>query len=78
MLNYLIVLPGHGSVPQFFASVASPMQSFPPLAGLGFVQDRLLDWVPPPHVTEQEPHAPYPLHPSLTKSVQEAVVFIYY
>ena len=65
----IIVLPGHPLVAQFWVSVDVPEQSCPPLAGLGLVQDRFLDWVPPPHVTEQELHDPYPLHPPLTKSV---------
>lgn len=40
------------------ARVASPVQSAPPWAGAGWLQERL--WVPSPHVTLQAPHAPQP------------------
>ena len=36
-------------------SISSPAQSDPPLAGAGLEQVLVLDWEPPPHVTEQRP-----------------------
>lgn len=35
--------------------VSVPGQEAPPYWGVGFVQVRVLDWVPPPQVTEQVP-----------------------
>ena len=54
-------LPGHILVLQFKFSVAAPKfcwtQVFPPLTGVGFVQERVLDFVPVPHDLEQLPHS---------------------
>ena len=38
----------------FGVTVEGPGHVFPPLAGLGFVQDLDLDFVPPPHVAVQD------------------------
>ena len=35
-------------------SIDEPGQGLPPLAGLGFVQDLDLNFVPPPHVAVQD------------------------
>jgi len=42
-------------------SIEIPGQELPPLAGLGFVQDLDLDFVPPPHVVVQDDQ---PLQPT--------------
>ena len=47
-------LPGHPFVLHFGVTVEGPGHVFPPLAGLGFVQDLDLDFVPPPHVAVQD------------------------
>ena len=47
-------LPGHPFVLHFGDTVEGPGHVFPPLAGLGFVQDLDLDFVPPPHVAVQD------------------------
>ena len=40
----------------------APTQDAPPYCGVGFVQVRGRDWVPPPQVTEQVPYAPQEDH----------------
>lgn len=49
-----------------------PEQVEPPHEGLGLLHDRDLYWLlnVPPHVTGQELHPPYPLHPPCTKSIK--------
>ena len=49
-------IPGQALVEHSLDSVESPTQSLPPCAGAGLVQSLDLDWLPPPHVTEQAPH----------------------
>jgi len=48
--------PGHAVIPHSLVSILSPTQSLPPLAGAGLVHVLDRDWLPPPHVTEQDPH----------------------
>lgn len=50
-------LQGQGAAPHCWLSVAGPEHGNPPLDGGGLVQVRVLVWVPPPHVTVQEPQA---------------------
>ena len=52
-LNHLCI-PGHPFVLHVGSSVEGPGQVLPPLAGLGFVHDLDLDFVPPPHVAVQD------------------------
>ena len=53
-----ISLPGHSCLLHFLVVMSgpSPLQSFPPFAGGGLVQVRVLFFTPPPQVFE---HAPY-------------------
>ena len=58
------VLPGHGRSAHFITLVASPGHFFPPCAGAGLSQYRVLVFCPKPQVVEQElqafqlPHCP--------------------
>jgi hypothetical protein len=58
-----ILYSRHCFSPHFCVSDGAPSQSFPPLAGAGFVHVRVRDWLPPPHVTghgAQELHNDHP------------------
>ena len=46
-------IPGHACTLQSIFSFSSPIQSLPPLVGLGLVQVRDLDFTPGPHGAEQ-------------------------
>lgn len=56
-------------VSQTSISSISPAQLAPPCAGIGFIQLRVLEWVPLPHVTEQGDHDSQKLHPPSTVTV---------
>lgn len=53
---------GQASTLQSVSSLAPPGQSSPPLAGLGLVQVRDRDCLPPPHDTEHRPYPDHELH----------------
>lgn len=55
---YCVVL-GQLCVLQVCVAVENPVQSLPPYCGAGFVQERILVWIPPPQVTVQVPHDPH-------------------
>ena len=50
-------LPGHLADLHFRVCFILPAQSLPPWAGAGSVHVLDRDWLPSPHVTEQELHA---------------------
>lgn len=52
------------------------LQSLPPYAGDGFVQDRDRDFVPLPHDFEQLPHADQEVYPPLTIMICKTIVFL--
>lgn len=60
------ILPGQGLTLQFPVSSLGPLQSNPPLAGGGLVQDLNRVRFPPPHVTLQEPQLSHSLHEPFT------------
>ena len=51
----ILSLPGHAPLLQLADSEVLPEQSLPPPNGAGLLHERLLDLVPSPQVTEQEP-----------------------
>jgi len=55
--------------------LVEPEQAAPHTLGLGLLQDRLRDWVPPPHETEQPDQPDQELHPPLM-AVQVHGVFV--
>ena len=61
-------LPGHPFVLHFGVTVEEPGHVFPPLAGLGFVQDLDLYFVPPPHVAVQDDQPPQSVQAPCTDS----------
>jgi len=61
-------LPGHPFVLHFGVTVEGPGHVFPPLAGLGFVQDLDLYFVPPPHVAVQDDQPFQPVQAPCTDS----------
>jgi len=65
-LNKMDYRPGHGFVLHFRVSFASPAQFFPPWAGFGLVQVRVLLCDPPPQALSHFGHAEYALHPPST------------
>ena len=44
-----------------------PVHWLPPYCGVGFVHDLVLTLVPPPHVTEQDPHLDQLVKPPWTE-----------
>ena len=52
----------------FGVTVEGPGHVFPPLAGLGFVQDLDLDFVPLPHVAVQDDQPLQPVQAPCTDS----------
>ena len=59
-------LPGHGPASQPPDELTSPLQVFPPYAGVGFVQLLDLECVPEVQLTEHAPQEPQPAHPPWT------------
>ena len=54
-------------------SVSEPIQSKPPLAGVGVSQTRVRYWVPSSHVAEHAAQSPHKLYPPLTEITRKVI-----
>ena len=66
-------LPGQEAILQLVASLYSPVQFSPLLAGTGFVHVLFLDWVPVPHVALHVVHVDHKLKPPSTDDKNTAI-----
>lgn len=75
---WLKSIPGHSLRWQFCISESDPWQGFPPLAGKGLLQRRLLFWMPFPQVTLQALHVDHWEYPPWTanKTLYFVSVFV--